>query len=394
VIGAGPAGLIAAYEIAKEGHDVVVLEEHKSVGEPVHCAGLLSLSGLKSIGLEPPQSTIQNQVKGARIFSPNGNFIEIERGKREAYVIDRAQFDNWLAERAADNGATLLTQTRVSQLIQKKQRVVGVRIGNEDRKLEATIVINSEGVNCVLSSSAGMPTVARKSKLPAYQYEITGVEIDDDLVEMYYGRDTAPGFFAWIIPLGENSARVGLASRTHSKQRLQNFIRHNRIVEDKIGKSSIIKGFGGIVHVGLPVKRTWKTGLLTVGDAAGQVKATTGGGVIMGGIAARIAGMVSSKILTESLTEEREYHAYEQLWRGQILNELRIMYLAQRGLTSLSDKGLNTLIRNINDLDLVSIVREEGDMDRQKQVLFSLMKNPRMLPLGLNLLRYLNPFIH
>ena len=102
IVGAGPAGLITAATIANRGFDVIVLEEHEEVGVPDHCAGLLSSSGLNSLGLKPPNDVIQNTVDGARIFAPSGKSILVERGQREAYVVDRSKFDSWLADKAID----------------------------------------------------------------------------------------------------------------------------------------------------------------------------------------------------------------------------------------------------------------------------------------------------
>jgi geranylgeranyl reductase family protein len=392
VIGAGPSGLIAAYEIAKAGHDVVVFEEHESIGKPTHCAGLLSTTGLESLKLKPPHSVIQNQVKGAKIFSPKGDFIRIERGRREAYVVDRVSFDSWLAERAIEKGVVIETGTKVTDVLQKKKTVQGVRLGKDGAGIHSKIVINAEGSRGVISKQAKLPTVPRKYRLPAYQYELDNVDVDEEIVEMYYGRETAPGFFAWIIPLGENKARVGLASKSYPRQRLQHFIKSNELVLSKFSNAKIIRNFGGTVLVGLPISKTWKEGIFIVGDAAGHVKATTGGGVIMGGIGAEIAGKVANSLIAEE-GKEMEYNMYELRWRGQILNELRTMYIAQKGLTSLSDSGIDRLIRGINELGLVDIIHSRGDMDRQKDVILSLIKNPRIIPLGFNVIRFLNPFI-
>ena len=96
IVGGGPAGLLAASKIAENGHSVRVLEEHPEIGKPDHCAGLLSSSGLKSLGLKPPDEVVQNTVSGARIYAPSGHSILVERGQREALVIDRRGFDKGL----------------------------------------------------------------------------------------------------------------------------------------------------------------------------------------------------------------------------------------------------------------------------------------------------------
>ena len=199
VIGGGPAGVLAATKIAEDGHNVLVLEEHKNIGEPDHCAGLLSSSGLESLSLKPPDDVIQNTVAGARIHSPSGHSIFIERGRREAFVVDRRKFDSWLATIASDKGAKITTESKVMKITHSKKGVQTVKTGSGTLQTRAVVI--AEGVRSVLSKSVGFSTISKRSRLPAYQYEVRGVDIEEDLVEMFYGRPVAPGFYSWIIPL-------------------------------------------------------------------------------------------------------------------------------------------------------------------------------------------------
>ncbi|MHA2425377.1 MAG: geranylgeranyl reductase family protein [Candidatus Thorarchaeota archaeon] len=393
IVGAGPAGLIAAHRIAGNGHEVLVIEEHKEIGKPDHCAGLLSSTGLRRLGLIPPKHIIQNNVVGARIHSPSGHSLLIERGEREAFVVNRMLFDQWLAERAIKKGAEVKTEekvTRVSRGASGEYQIRTSKIVKDDYVSRA--VISGEGSRCQISGQAGLPQVPRKNKYPAYQYEVSGVDIESNLVEMFYGRRISKGFFAWIIPLGDGKARVGMASRDRPKQRLQAAMKHHSIMKERLRGASIERGFGGIVLVGMPIKKTVEGGFLAVGDAAGIVKATTGGGVVVGGTAAEVAGKLVSSALTEqdgALTLMR----YEKSWRSLLLKDLRTMFLAQRAITSLSDRGLDELIKGANDMSLVDIVKREGDMDMQGKVITSLLKNPHIISLGFKVIRYLNPIL-
>ncbi|MHA1637247.1 MAG: geranylgeranyl reductase family protein [Candidatus Thorarchaeota archaeon] len=395
VIGAGPAGLISASVIAKSGSDVIVFEEHEKIGEPDHCAGLLSSSGLESLGLRPPNDVIQNTVAGARIFSPSGKSILIERGRREAYVIDRRRFDSWLADIAIDSGAKIVTQTKVQKVSADssgKHIVFGRQI-DEQLERKSRFIVNAEGLRCQVSKSIGLPQVPRSSKYPAYQFEVSGADVEEDLVEMFYGRRISKGFFAWIIPIGDGRARVGLASKDRAKIRLEAAMRHHTVMKKRLSKCSIIRGFGGTVLIGLPVNRTVSNGCITVGDAAGIVKATTGGGVILGGQAAKIAGRVVVDALQTDDPSPSHLTSYEKKWRSLLLRELQVMYLAQKGITSLSDKGVDSLISDASELGLLDIVKQEGDMDRQKKVILQLLRNPRMIMAGFKAIRYLNPLL-
>ena len=227
IVGGGPAGLITSLSVAKDCHNVTVLEEHPEMGKPDHCAGLISTTGLRSLSLSPPRDVVQNYVSAARIFAPSGRSILVERGRREAFVLDRSRFDSWLADRAADEGAEILTESKVIDVNCAKKAPCEVTFkteeGHAERKSE--VVVDAEGARCQISKSVGLPTVPRRNKYPAYQFELKGADIDDDVVEMYYGRHVAPGFFAWIIPLGDQRARVGLAARNMAKPRLEASIR-------------------------------------------------------------------------------------------------------------------------------------------------------------------------
>jgi len=392
VIGAGPAGLLAASEIAKKGYSVQVFEEHKQVGEPDHCAGLLSTSGLKRLGITLPKDIIQNTVIGARIYSPAGYSIVIERGKREANVVDRKKFDAWLASRAIDSGAGIATQTKVKELVRKQKRIRSVRV-NTDKEHNARAFVIAEGSRCRLSGSVGLPMVQRSNKYPAFQYEVSGVDIEENIVEMFYGKQVAPGFFAWIIPLGGKRARIGLAARSKSKIRLNALMRNHSIISERMKGVKIERSLGGIVLVGMPISKMTKENVVAVGDTAGIVKATTGGGVILGGMTARVAGKIVADSLSTEGTLEKVLSQYNGKCKSMVFNELRMMQLAQMALTSLDDKGLDSVVKDAAAKGLLDVVKSEGDMDLQGNVIKRLLKDPRMILTGLRAIRYINPFL-
>ena len=391
ITGAGPAGILAATKIAEEGHNILLLEEHKKIGEPDHCAGLLSSSGLGSLNLKPPEEAIQNTVAGARIHAPSGHSIFIERGRREAFVVDRRKFDSWLADEAIDQGVKIVTDSKVKAITQSKKGVQTVKTSHQS--LKSRVAVIAEGVRSVLSKSVGFPTISKRSRLPAYQYEFKGVDIEEDLVEMFYGRQLAPGFFAWIIPLGEGRARVGLASRSKSKIRLESALLHHPIISKRLKNAERVRGMGGTVIVGQPKTKLSTDGLVIVGDTAGMVKATTGGGVIIGGLTAKIAGETVNEALQKNETSRKMLSRYDKQYKSLYYRELQTMYLAQKALTSLTDKGLDSVVQDANDLGLLNIIRREGDMDLQGQVIRKLIANPRTFLLGLKAVRYINPFL-
>jgi len=394
VIGAGPAGLLATKEIAKRGYTVSVLEEHEKIGEPDHCAGLLSTSGLERLGIRLPSDVIQNTVDGAKIYSPSGYSITVKRGKREANVIDRRIFDAWLASKAIDSGAEIITQAKAQEFVRDSRGISGIRFKeNGTSELNAKAFIIAEGSRCRLSGSLKFPIVQKSSKYPAYQYEVSGVDIEENVVEMFYGKSVAPGFFAWIIPLGDHRARIGLASNDKSKPRLKSLMNHHRIISNRMKGAKIERSFGGIVLVGMPISKMVIENTVIVGDTAGMVKATTGGGVILGGMTARVAGRTTAEALSNEESINKLLSQYEKKWKSMVFKELQMMYLAQRALTALDDKGIDSIIKDAASTGLLDVVRSEGDMDLQGRVITRLLKDPRMILTGLRAIRYINPFL-
>ncbi|MFW9974395.1 MAG: geranylgeranyl reductase family protein [Candidatus Thorarchaeota archaeon] len=391
IIGAGPAGLLAATRIAEAGYKVLVSEEHEKVGEPDHCAGLLSASGLSALNLKLSSDVIQNTVSGARINAPSGHSLFVERGRREAYVIDRRRFDSWLAERASDKGANILTSSKVRGITRSKLGIKSVITSSQD--FEARVVIIAEGARSVLARDAGFPIVSKHSKLPAYQYELKDVEIEEDLVEMFYGRQLAPGFFSWIIPIGEGKARVGLASKNRTKTRLDSALRHHPIISDRLRNAKTVRGLGGVVLVGKPLSRLSVDGIIIVGDTAGMVKATTGGGVIIGGLTATLAGEAVIDALQKEDVSRKQLSRYDKQFKAMYYQELQTMYLAQKAIASLTNKGLDSVVQDAQKMGLLDIVRKDGDMDLQAKVIRKLVSNPRTFLLGLKAVRYINPFL-
>lgn len=392
VVGGGPSGLIAAHRIAKDGHRVLLLEEHKQIGIPDHCAGLISSSGLRKLGLHPPANIIENAVRGARIHAPSNHSLTIERGKKEALVVNRQAFDKWLAERAQDAGVEIRTDSPVRDVSRRDGRYrIQTGEGETSFVQEARVVVNAEGSRGVIARKLGLSQVPKSSKLPAYQYEVRDISLEPDFVEMFYGHQVSQGFFAWIIPLGEKRARVGIASRNQAKLRLKSLMRSHPVISQRVRGMRVERGFGGIVLVGLPVTTTSAQGAMNVGDAAGVVKATTGGGIVVGGTMAQLAG----KFISDALRTQDgpiDLQGFDNRWRSVLLRELQAMFLAQKLLTSLSDSGLDLMVEGANRYGLLEIVKKKGDMDMQKTVILRLLRDPRMMLLGLQAICHINPF--
>ena len=372
VVGAGPAGLVAAIQAASYGTKVSVFEEHSTIGLPTHCAGLVSVKGFKKLGFYPPSNVVLNRVRGAVFFSPSGHSFVVERKKDQAYVLDRILYDQFLASKAKKIGAKIELACKVSGAFVKRDKVIIKLIKRkmEEEVVAARVLIDAEGVKSVISSRLGFDKP--RSLLPAVQFEMMDVEVNDDFVELYFGQKIAPGFFAWIIPTSDNSARVGLAAKSRPLNLLKKFLRNNKQVLKRFRKGRIVRVIGGTVITGGPIPRTWDARVLLVGDVAGQVKPTTGGGVVLGSLCSIIAGRVAGEFVRDGLPVSFLSN-YEKTWRKLFGREFRSMKVLRTLLNFLPDKTLDKLFLYISRYEFSDDLAKYGDMDFQyKTILRSL----------------------
>jgi len=364
VVGAGPAGLIVASEVAKRGVDVKVVEEHPVIGEPNHCAGLLSVEGLRRLGVKPSEDFVQHEIIGGRIYSPNGADIEIRGNRTRAYAIDRAAFDRFLAEIAEGEGVEVETHRRVEDLMTKNGRVEGVL--GRGWEIRAQVVVDAEGATAALAMKAGL-TSRKLGLLAGLNVEVSGVDIEPHKVEVWLGDDIAPGLFAWVIPLGDGVARCGLACNSGDAHgRLMRFL------DKRFNGAECSQPRRGIVLTGGPARRTYWDGLLLVGDAAGQTKPTTGGGVILGGLCAIEAGKTAAQAVETDDCSARFLQRYQKAWRASLGREFASMSAARNLMNKLSDDRLNRLFDAFHREGLEETLNnlvEEGDMDMQSGVI-------------------------
>jgi len=372
VVGSGPAGSMAAYTAAREGLETLLVEEHKEVGRPLHCTGKLTVHAFRDFDL--PRESILNSVRSAVLYSPSNIQLYIRRKEVDSYIIDRALFDRKLAERAVSAGAELVSETRVSDVYRSVDGLLNLKskVNGEARELRSRLVIDAEGAKPLLLEKLGLAVT--KKPLVGLQYEMSNVDFcSPDCVEVYFGRHVAPGFFAWIVPVGEAQARVGLCVKTDSRgtslhEYLRRFVKHHPVASRKLKGGRIKQVFGGRNPTGV-IGRSFADGLLVVGDAAGHVKPTSGGGVYF----ALKAGEAAGKIAVESTTTDRFdqgfLRRYQGAWRKLIGDELRFTSLARKTLNRLSDKELDRMFQLIAEQeDAVGTIEAYGDTAYQSRL--------------------------
>lgn len=340
ITGAGPAGSLAAHRLASLGHKIAVVEEHEEVGEAISCTGLVGKECFDVFGL--PAGIILNQASAARFFAPSGWSLLLQKQTTQAYMVDRAALDRALAERAQQAGAEYILASPVRDMGQ----VDGfLRLELEHRgralSLETRAAILACGPTCPLPQKLGLGEIGDR---------VTGAQVevatrDGQELELYFGQKLAPGFFAWLVPTSPGLAWAGLLSRRRPDFYLNEFL--SRLQRE--GKIASPQGptTYGVVPL-LPRPRTYGQGVLVVGDAAGQVKPTTAGGIYFGLLSAEMAAQTLHHALEAGDLSPRRLAAYERGWKKKLAQELQVGYWARKIFERLGDRQIEEVMRFIH----------------------------------------------
>jgi geranylgeranyl reductase family protein len=366
VIGAGPAGSMAAKYAAKAGASTILLEEHAGPGWPVQCAGLLGQEAMAESEL-PEGSFILGGMLGATVFSPGGARLDFKAKACKAWVVDRRLFDQAMLRRAVQEGADLRLCSSVRKIRREKEGSVLCLAGGEE--ISARIVISAEGVSALLARRAGI--APPQLILSGAQVQVPFAVEDPEKVEVHLG--SAPGLFAWVIPLDENSARIGLCARDHGCEHLRSFFKMD-VIAKRLQGSPVALNVGGL-PLG-PAAATAVTGMLAVGDAAGQVKPTSGGGIYPGLVAAKIAGGVAAAAAMEGDGSAERLMEYDRLWRRALGRELEIGMRLNRMLGKMSALELDELVGYLASKPrLIKAIEEHGDIDRPSRLMARMLRH-------------------
>ena len=383
VVGGGPCGSYSAYTAAKLGAEVLVCEEHEEIGVPKHCAGHLNISSLMRLGLRIPRGAVENEIRGAVFYSPSGKEFVLRCRAPVTYVVNRELFDKHLFDLAVKSGVQYRLKSRVKSLLFDSGSVKGVSLkegGNEER-LEANVVIDAEGCSSKLLKKTGLHGLKGSMMVKGIQAEVDDVEdVDEDMVEVYLGRNVAPGFFAWIIPKKDGSAKVGLATGSgDSRKYLRRFMEKHPVASQKLKKSRVTGLSLHPIPLAGPVAKTYSDGFLVVGDAASQVKPTTGGGVIFGLTCSRVAGEVAYEAVKKQDFSEAFLSRYQSRWKRLVGFDLAAMLRMRRMLDSLPDSRIDGMIGLCRRLGIDSVLEKVGDLDFQGRSLIPMIKHPGTL---------------
>jgi digeranylgeranylglycerophospholipid reductase len=360
VIGAGPAGLQTAIRLKELGVEVSVFEEHESIGVPEHCTGLISKRGVEELGLHLGDS-LQNSIKGAKIFSPSGKMIKVKTKEVVAYVVNRKEFDSILLRKARLIGVHVSTETK---LIDVRNNTLFIQNQKRGELRKADIIVGADGVNSTVRHLIGLKN-NKDDFIHTIQTTCTG-EFDPEMVEVHL-LDYSKGFFAWVVPISKDKAKVGLGSTLgeNISEALKKFI------SEKLKNARPYHYESALIPYGEPLKGIVKNNLVLIGDAAFQTKATTGGGVIFGMKSANIL----SQTIADTLNKKTTLNNYEK--RMEELNkELKFHFKIRRYANSLTPKETDELFIKLKNKGIEEFLAKEGNMDEPGKFVGKLITNP------------------
>lgn len=350
VVGGGPAGCMTASLLAKD-FGVTVLEDHAVSGSPVQCTGLVSDEVLRLAGTNCP---VLNSIYGANVHFPGGGILSIRSAERKAAVIDRSFFDKLLAEKASDAGAEFLYSTRyLSHRPSTKGLEVDYRRKDEKKKLHTRLLVGADGQN-----SQTLANNPPREWVRGLQVDLDVCAEDKSMVEIFMGNQVAPGFFAWSLP-GDDFTRVGLCVSWN--QGPPNIYLQKLLQQLELQDAPILRRHNGKIPLGGRPK-SYSDRLLLVGDAAGQVKPISGGGLQPGLTSARCAAQTAKEALQNDRLNALDLSIYQKRWQNAVGQELRNGYRLRKIYVRLSDKKMDQAYKIVNRDDVKRIL-EEGDID-------------------------------
>jgi geranylgeranyl reductase family protein len=345
----------------------MVLEQKERLGRQVCCTGIIGRECVSSFAID--DNVILRQVNSTRLFSPSGRLLRLWREETQACIIDRAAFNVAMASRAQDKGAEYVLDSPVRDIEVKDDRVsVEATRQGERLNFEARAVVIAAGFGSPLVKGAGLGKVSDFVMGAQAEVETNGI----DEVEVYFGQEVAPGFFAWLVPTLPPRALVGLLSR-HSPGLYLKKLMASLLAQGKIASAEAELSYGGIPLK--PLARTYSNRLVVVGDAAGQVKATTGGGIYYGLLCADIAASNLHRALATNALSTKSLANYEREWKRKLGRELKIDYYARKFYERLSDRQIDRMFDIIesNGIDKALLKAKDLSFDWHGEVVLRLL---------------------
>ena len=340
IAGGSISGLLTAREVAKKGYSVLVLEEGFEIGTPDHCGGLVSNTALNDLEINPSEKIFDCTINDASIFSPSGKMLEINSKNQQIISVDRRQLDKQAAYQAQKYGAKIIVNSSYKK---KTKEGVSTSIGD----IDCQILVDCRGVGALVNNN-------RNGILLSAQYEVYADWIVNGHVEVYFDQIKYPGFFAWIIPSGNGIGKVGVAGKDiNTSKTIEEFLKQK-------GKYSTIRKIFSPIWINGPIKNFVSKDIVIVGDAAGQSKPTTAGGIYSCGMGGIMAGNAIAKYLETN--DDFQLVQYQESWYSKFGKEFEKQQLARKVLQKIDNKTVDKIFDMITP-EILSEISSKDDFD-------------------------------
>jgi geranylgeranyl reductase family protein len=380
IIGAGPVGSYTALHLAKLGIKTDIYEEHTEIGLPTHCAGHISIHSLKKLNYYPlPNGIVENIFNAANFYSPSGTKFSIHLKNPITCTLNRTKFDQHIANQAKQAGATYHLNAPVQSLQIENKYVKGINL-KDNTTVPSKITIDTEGISSRLLHQTKLKGLDPKGLVYAVETELDQVhDVEPHTVEVYLGSN-APGFYGWLIPRSDGSAKLGLATNTGNPQNyLKNLMIKHPIAKKQVKGAKIVKTNYHAIPLAGPINKAYSNGFLAVGDVASQVKPTTGGGVIFGLTCAEIAAKTAKQALVVNDVSANMLSTYQKHCNKTLNFDVSFMLRLRHFLNSLSDKRWDSILQFCNRMNVDKALSNVQEIDYQGKMILQVATKPAIL---------------
>ena len=349
IVGAGPAGSIAARYAAEGGASVIMLEKDRDVGYPVRCGEAISKAGVSEF-ITPDERWISAHISKFALISPDGTEAVIEFGDA-GYVLERRIFDYELAKTAANAGAEIVTRAYVNGLLFEDGKVSGVKYEyrGEQKELKAKIVIGADGVESRIGRWAGLKTYVDFREMECcVQVTASNINVKGDTLYFYFGENVAPGGYFWIFPKVNGAANIGLgvSGMVGKKRSALSFL--NNFMENNFPNAPVLTSIAGGVPSSITLEKISAPGIMLVGDAARQVNPLSGGGIASGMIGGSIAGRIAAEAIQRNSLDH--ILNYDKAWHERLGKRHELFEKIKNGIYNFSDDKFNKIAHSFNKI--------------------------------------------